>query len=807
MRLSLNWLREFVRLPEDGKTLARLLTEHAFETTVLPSAPRATLETITVGEVQAVAKHPQADRLTVTRVKTAKGTRTIVCGAPNVRVGLHGAVALPGAKLVSTEGTLETLAASTIRGVTSEGMLCSDQELGLGSDHGGILELPVDTKVGMSLATLFPEDVLLDADVLPDRAADCSSHLGVARELGAILKRTVKFPRVTLPPARGKAPEFRVSVEDARLCPRYLAVVLDGIRREPSPAWMQARLLALGVRPQHLVVDVTNYVLWEVGQPTHAFDARAIGRSLGVRRTRVGERLVTLDGMERTLPEGVLVITSDNRPIALAGIMGGSESGVGSDTTRIILEVALFDRGLIRETTGALGLRTDASDRFSKGLTTAHVAAGAARVVELLTKLGGAHVVAVKDLFPRKEKPISVTVSQREIEGVLGMPVQATAVRRTLKSLGYHLTEARSTYRVTPPLFRTDVSIAEDVVEDVGRMVGYNRLPVPLPSAPMVPAALPLELQDVRRVQDTLKGAGWTETYTYSFMQEEEALALGLHKVENLQVVNPVSRDHVRLRTSLLPNLLHLAWSAVKKEPLFRVFEIGHTYPAKGPEQTHVAGFLIRRGKEPHAADFYEIKGVVEHILQTLGVPDVWFDPTEPTPQDVFLFVWEKGQSAEVKSGEEELGFVGAISTDVLSRFRIQGTIVAFELNLTRIYELERATLVYNPPLPYPTIQRDLSLRVPEGVLVDEIMEAIAGVGGALVQDVDFVDLYDPFETSQGRPELASKGDDPSGAQKGVTVRITYGSLDRTLRDDEVNTLHRQIIAKITEDLGVEERT
>jgi phenylalanyl-tRNA synthetase beta chain len=792
MRFLLSWIREYVRLPEKGERVAQLLTEHAFETAVVPPGARASLEDILVGEVVSVRKHPHADRLSVVTVRIGKTSRAVVCGAPNVREGLRVAVALPGAKLVSEHGTLRTLGEATVRGVESHGMICSERELGLGSTHTEILELPQEANVGARCSTLFPVEVVLEADVLPNRAADCSSHIGIARELGAILRQRVQLPQLVLSTRTARTPAFQVTVEDRDLCPRYIAVVLDGIRMQPSPLWMQARLRSLGVRPQNLVVDVTNTVLWEVGQPTHAFDARAIRRALGVREVRKkgGERLVTLDGVERTVPQGAVVITSNDRPIALAGIMGGSDSGVREDTTRIVLEAALFHRGTVRKTVHTLGLRTDASDRFSKGLTTAHVAAGAARVIELLTKLGGARVVGLKDVYPRKEKPHSITLAHRHLEQVLGMSVESTTVRSTLAALGFLVSSSGGNYRVTPARFRTDLTIPEDIIEEVGRLVGYDTLPSHLPLAPISPAVLPMELQDIRRAQDTLKGAGWLETYTYSFMQEEEALALRLDTVENLQIVNPVARDHVRLRTSLLPNLLHLAWSAVKKEPLLKVFEVGHVYPGKGEERTHVAGLIIRRG-EKSDTDFYEIKGTVEHVLSELGLPDVWFDPTDPTPQDSFLFLWEGGATAEAKSGTEELGFVGTISSEILNRFRIQGTIVAFELHLSRIHELERAKQVYHPPLPYPTVQRDLSLRVPADVLVDEIHEAVGQAGGPLVQDVDFVDLYD----------------DPSGQQRGVTIRITYGSTERTLRDEEVNSLHRRIVSDVEEKLGVEERT
>ncbi len=790
MRLSLTWLRELVHLPEPAATVADLLTAHAFETVVLPAAPRASLKNIRVGEVVAIEKHPHADRLSLVTVHVGRARLRVVCGAPNVRVGLRVAVAFPGATLLTAEGTRETLQPTTIRGVRSEAMLCSERELGFGNEHGGILELPPDAPLGAPLERLFPDDAILDADVLPDRASDCSSHLGVARELGAILRREVPVPAgIGKPFTRRTAPTFRVIVDNPALCRRYVAVVLEGVRPIPSPLWVQQRLRAVGVRPQNLLVDVTNYVTWEIGQPTHAFDARTIGHTLAVRPARKNEQMVTLDGVTRELPAGTLVIAADKEPLAIAGILGGLQSGVREDTTAVVLEAALFDGATVRKTAQTLGLRTDASDRFSRGLTAWHVSAGAARVIELLTSLCGARVTAVFDSAPRIPSSRAISVNHTFLEGILGMRVAQRMVQTSFAALGCAVHETEGVYRVTPPPYRPDLTLPENLADEVGRLQGYDHLPSPLPLAPMIPAVLPRELEDVRRIQDALKGAGWMEVYTVSFMEETEARALHLDAILHLRIVNPVNEAQHRLRTSLLPNLLHLASAAVKQEPLTRVFEVGRVYPVAEEEQLHLAGVIVRRG-ERVAEDFYEMKGAVEHVLQTLEISDVWFDLTDPTPQEIFLTAWEPGVAAEVKSDAAELGFVGAIAASVLETVRVRGSVVAFELNLSRVQQLERIARVYQQPPPYPLVQRDVSLRVPEGVLVDELREAIGRAGGALVQDVQFVDQYA----------------DPSGTRGGVTLRVIYGSSERTLRDAEVNALHVSIIEKIHDALGVEER-
>lgn len=822
MHLSLNWLRSYVRLPESGEKLARLLTERSFETSVLPSELRADLRMIRVGEVLSVERHPRADRLSVATVRVGRRAPQIVCGAPNVRPGLRVAVASPGAKIRDAEGALVPLRAVDIRGVRSDGMICSERELGLGPDHEGILELPPDAPLNASLNAVFPKDELLDADVLPNRVADCLSHLGIARELGALLGRKVAWPAVALPASRGKPP-FSVRIENHSLCPRYLAAVVEDVRGDAvSPLWLQRRLRAIGVRPQNLIVDVTNYVLWEIGQPTHAFDARAIGKTIGVRETRTGsrqqatgtplrpsgfagqgrERLRTLDGVERELPEGTLVITSDNRPIGIAGVIGGADSAVRPDTTTIVLESALFDRATIRKTAQELGLRTDAADRFRRGRTTVHVEAGAARAIALLRELAGARVTAWVDVYPHPVGARTVSVDTQTVGALLGLDVPPARQRKILVALGCRVSGRGSRLRVVPPVFRDDLALPQDIADEVGRVIGLDRIPLRVPRAPLVAPVVPEEIRLIRAVQDVLRSAGWNETMTYSFSREEETLALGLHKVEHLQVVNPLNRDQVRLRVSLLPNLLHQAWAGAKKEPVLRLYELGRVYRAqkgegkewKSREPLRLSGLLVRRGGTAHehqARDFYDVKGLLEHLAEALGLSGIRFQEAAPTPKETFQYVWAPGRSAEVLLGGKEVGYLGAVDRAVLDRVGISGSVVAFDVDFVALVELEKAARTYEPPLPYPTVVRDLSLLVPEGVLVDALMQAIDRAS-PLVRDVDVLDLYEGEELPDG--------------QRSVTLRIVYASPERTLTDKEVNARQARVNAVLEEQFGVRVR-
>jgi phenylalanyl-tRNA synthetase beta chain len=784
MKISLNWLKKYIDLSEKAEKIADIFTEHAFETTVIKNGPSVSLDKIFVGEVLVAAKHPNADRLTLTKTRVGKKDYAIICGAPNVRTGLKVAVAFPGTEVIGKDGQVVKLEKATIRGVESEGMLCSERELGLGTGHDGIMELPVDIKSGEKLVKLFPKDDILELDVLPDRAADCSSYFGIARELGALLSRKVKLPKIETKTTKKGKLGFDVLVQNTQDCPRYIATIIDGIKNGPSPEWMQESLRATGLKPQNLIVDTTNYVLWEIGQPTHAFDAAAISGSLAVRDSKTGEKIRTLDDIERDLPAGTLLISSNNIPVAIAGVMGGKESAVKPETTKIVLESALFASRKIRQFVNKTNLRTDASDRYMRGLTIEHAAVGAARVTELLQKYGGGRVSAQLDFYKKKNNPILVSVEHEKIESVLGIKVAPAKVVKILKSLGFDVSVKGHKYVVKPPILRGDITIEENVIEEVGRVLGYENLPMRLPESPITPIVVSDILRDTRKVQNVLQGAGWLEAYFYSVMNENVVNAVGLNREEYLQLVNPVRDDQKVLRQSLVPNLLSASETIIKKESIARIFEVGHVYPKKGDEQLCVAGVIIRRGQADHK-DFYEIKGVVEYVLASLNLPAISFRSGAGNAQEKWL---DPDASANIYCGPQKIGSLGEISDDVLAKMNIRGGVTIFEINLSKIGQIERLEKVYNPPFPYPTVQRDISLLLPENVLVDQVEEAIEDLGKGLVQDVDFVDLYDEDD------------------QRSITLRVVYGSREKTLTDLEVNNLQKRILVLVAEKLGVKER-
>jgi phenylalanyl-tRNA synthetase beta chain len=779
MKISLNWLKQYVDLPEQAEEIARVLTEHSYEATVASSGSLVDLKRIVVGEVVETVKNPNADRLSLTKTRVGKKVYDIICGAPNVRAGLKVAVAFPGVQVLDKEGNLAILEKAVIRGIASEGMLCSERELGLGDSHGGIIELQAETKNGLSLDKLFIPNVLLDVDVLPDRASDSSSYYGLAREIGALLKVKTNLPNISLKLSKKNSSALKLNIENKNHCSRYIATVIDGINNGPSPEWLQDNLRSQGIKPQNLIVDATNFVLWELGQPTHVFDATAINGQIGVRQSRVGEKLVTLDDVERVLPEGTLIVTSNDLPVAIAGVMGGKESAVKPDSSKVVLESAIFSQSIVRQFVNKTNLRTDASDRFTRGLTQDHAVAGTNRVLELLVKYGGGKVVAQQEFVAKTTKQKPVVVKQVQIDDVLGIKVIPAEVVSILKRLQFLITNKSGKHTVKAPLFRRDIEIPEDVIEEVGRVLGYNNLPAKLPEAPLVPAQLPQLAKDIRVLQNVLRGVGFIEAYFYSVIRDNIASILEVNVGESLVVVNPLRSDEKLMRQSLLPNILGAAENIVKKEPLTKIFEIGHVYAKNSPEKSSLAGAVVRRGIE-EKQDYFELKGVVEYLLEQLGLPEVTFRSVSSLIYGI--------SGASISIGNTVIGAIGPIDQAVLDKLKVRGGIVAFEIDLSLIEKLQREQATYNPPFPYPTVERDVTLVFPEQVLVDSVQTLIMTIGDKLVLDVDFVDQYDDH------------------VERSVTLRILYGSVVKTLTDAEVNNLQKKILAELAEKLGVKEK-
>ncbi|HYO30170.1 MAG TPA: phenylalanine--tRNA ligase subunit beta, partial [Thermomicrobiales bacterium] len=697
MRVPFSWLSEFVDTGRSPRELADTLTMAGLEAEKISTIGDGWKD-VYVGLVAEVERHPDADRLVLATVEAGDHALTVVTGAPNIAAGQKVALALAGARLYDghAEGqTLKTLKPGVIRGVRSEGMVCSEKELGISEEHEGILVLEADAPVGAPLAEWLG-DTVIEFEITPN-LVHAFSILGIAREAAALCNTTLRLPDAPNLSAAPTGPADLVTVEEPDLCPRYAAVVIEGIVVAPSPGWLQRRLLAAGLRPINNVVDVTNYVMLEWGQPLHAFDRDNLGGGrIVVRRARPGEHIETLDHQRRDLLEEMLVIADAERAVAVAGVMGGLDSEVSDATTTILLESANFAMRSVRATARALKLRTDASARFERGIDPNLVLQAAGRATRLLLDLcPGSRVAAVKDVYPTPLLPRDLQMPFGEIERLLGVRVEPPVALDALARLGFGAELAGDELRVTVPTWRGDVTQAADVVEEVARVVGYEALPETLPTGETAAVRRDPLHRTGQAVRDTLIGCGGFETVTYVTLGEAalapfaDGDAAGfVHAVPTdrlLRLRNPLQSDRGILRPTLVPSLLEIAAANLRHEPGVRLFEVARTYLPSGnelpSERTVVAlamagrrDDLSRFGGDDHL-DFFDLKGAVEAVLARVRV-DARFEPTiHPA--------LHPGRTAAVLAGERRIGLMGEIRPDVAAAFGIEGSRVAVaELDL-----------------------------------------------------------------------------------------------------------------------------
>jgi len=753
-------------------------------------------EKISVGQVVDVSPHPNADRLRLTTVDLGGEQMTVVCGAPNVAAGQKVAFARVGAELIDGHtGRPAILKAAKIRGVESAGMVCSEKELGLSDYHEGILVLPDEAPAGMPLSQ-YMGDTILDLDVTPNRP-DCLSVLGIAREVAALTGGTVREPpldyKETGRPIKERA---KVEIADRDLCSRYCAALIEGVQIGPSPPWMQERLLAAGVRPISNVVDITNYVMLEVGQPLHAFDFSLISdRKIIVRRARPGEVLVTLDGTDRPLNNDMLVIADTKEAVAVAGLMGGAASEVTDNTTTILLESANFNPASIRRTSTALKLRTDASARFEKGLSPELAMVGVKRAARLMLELaGGRAAEGIIDVYPGKQRQARITVTQERLRRVLGLQLPTSQVRQRLMSLGFACRWVPpDRYVVRVPYWRTDVRIPDDVAEELARIIGYDELPTTALSGG-IPPAQPQPSRELReRVKDILATAGMQEVITYT-LTNLESLAKVLPPEElsqrpPLRVANPMSHQQEYLRTTLRSSLLEtLASNLRHRQGRIALFEGARVYlprPEDLPEEVEslvgvVTGDRPDRWGQPKGGpiDLYDAKTYLDFLFDRLGLAATYHDGED--------FALVPGRTAEVRLNGQSVGLVGQVHPGVAAAFDIEQDVYLFEMNLEALVPHVGRTRVHQPLSRFPAVEEDIAIVVDEGVTAAEVQAIIESF--ALVQRAVLFDIY------TGSPVPAGK--------KSLAYSIAYQSPEHTLGDAEVNRERRRILERLKGQVG-----
>ena len=795
MKVPLSWLQTYVDVTLPTNELAHRLTMAGLEVDNI-TVVGASWDNVSVGHVVSVEPHPNADRLTLVTVNLGTERYTVVCGAPNVAGGQRIAFAKVGARLFHPEtGHLDTLKAARIRGVVSEGMVCSERELGLGEDHTGILVLDEAAPVGMPLAD-YLGDVVLDMEVTPNRP-DWLSVLGVAHEIAAVNGGLVREPEIRYPEA-GLPIEGLVTITDEApdLAPRYTASLITGLHVGPSPQWLQDRLLKAEQRPINNLVDITNYVMLEYGQPLHAFDYEALeDKTVRVRRAAVGETLITLDGETRRLSPDMLVIADARRPIGLAGVMGGANTEMTEATTAVLLESANFNATNTRRTSVALKLRTGASIRFERNLNPELAPIALRRATQLIQELAGGQVAqGIIDLYPGKLEHPPVQLTMDRVERVLGVRFSLEDAERVLASLGLPCRRhGNAALSVSVPYWRSDIAIEDDLVEELARITGYDAIPTTFLSHG-IPTHQPQPARELReQVRDLLVAAGMQEVVSYALtgyetLEKAEALQ---EQSSPLRVANPMSPEQEYLRTTLRGSLL----STVANNQRFgqtglMLFEVGRVYhPRYGdlPEEREMAIGALWGDRSPlgwagptEKADFFDAKGVVEALMAGLSI-EVEFTAST----DALL---HPGRTAAVAVAGQPVGVVGEVRSKVLEGFGVAGGAVAmFEIDLERLLPLvPQQSKRFVPLARFPGSYRDIALVVDTDIPATNLEAIIRR--HPLVEGVTLFDVYTGPEVASGKRSLA--------------FRIHFQSAKETLTTQAVNAAQEKILRDLEQETG-----
>ena len=809
MLVPLSWLRRYVPISLPPRELAHLLTMAGTEIgEVKEIGADWDRDKVLVGHVLKLDRHPNADRLTLPTVDLGDGeTATVVCGGPNIAAGQKIAFAREGARLYSTRtGRVEELKAAKIRGVVSAGMVCSELELGLGEDHQGILVLDESAPVGTPLVD-YLGDAVFDAAVTPNRP-DCLSVLGVAHEVAALTGETVAEPDLSYP-EEGPPIEDRVKVEiaDPDLCPRYAASLISGVRVGPSPRWLQDALVRAGQRPINNIVDITNYVMLEYGQPLHPFDFDKVrDGTIVVRAARPGERLLTLDEETRTLSPPMLAIADSADPIALAGVMGGAATGVQEGTTSVLIESASFDPINTRRTAAALRLSSEASYRFERSIRAEFVPRALRRTTQLILEVaGGESAKGIIDMYPGQKPEPVVKITSRRIERVLGVALDMGRVERVLASLGFERSgepEAKGELSLKAPYWRSDIAIEEDLIEEVARIVGYDDIPTTMQSTP-IPHHRPQPLRELReRIRDLLAASGMQEVISYPLTSLEALDRVGAVADGNepLRVANPMSSEMQYLRTSLRGSLLQTLASnrRVSQGEGSRVFEIGSVYLPEQearerdlPEEREMVVGLLSGPRFPTSwlasgddMGFFDCKGVLESVLGQIGAAVVYQPSDEPT--------MHPGKTARLMCGRKAVGVIGEVHPRVLEGFDLgQSPVAMFEIDLASLHDaLGDGTSRHAAPSRFPESERDLALIVDDGVPSATIQ--------SIIQRHKLVVASSPFDlyTEHGVPE----------GKRSIAYRIVFRSATGTLTAEQVNRARDDILKHLEREVGAEVR-
>ncbi|NLL82365.1 MAG: phenylalanine--tRNA ligase subunit beta [Tissierellia bacterium] len=784
MLLPVKWLKDYIDTNKSARELADGLTLSGSHVESIKALDNG-IENVVVGKVLKVEKHPNADKLVICTIDIGKEKLVIVTGAKNVNEGDYLPVALIGSKLANGLEIKE----SNFRGVSSFGMLCSLQELGLPDNvipkemRDGIFILDKEYPLGTSiLEVLELNDQVIEFEITPNRP-DCLSIIGMARETAATFNYKLNEPSVEIHNDVDDINDYTngISVETDK-CTRFYSRVIKDVVIEPSPIWLQTRLMKAGVRPISNIVDITNFVMLEYGQPLHAYDLEELnGKKIIVRQAEKDEKIFTLDGNERTLNEDDIVIADGLEPIGLAGVMGGLDSEITDDTKIVLLEGANFNSENVRLTSKKLGLRTEASTRFEKGLDPNLCSIAVERVCQLVELIGAGTVVKGSiDVYNNVKENKELELNPERCNKLLGESIPVNKMLEYLNALGLESAYDGSLINVSVPTYRLDINIEVDLIEEVGRLYGFHNIKPKALLGGLSRGDKPYKNMLEDKVKSILEGLGLNEVMTYSFISPKAYDKINLTKSDDkrkyIKILNPLGEDYSTMRTTLLPNMLDLLSRNFNKgiDSIY-AFEIGNTFipknlPVKSlPDEKKVLSIGAYGD-----VDFYEMKEIVEITLSKLGIKNLSYEREENNP------TYHPGRTAKVCFNEEFLGIIGEIHPDVLRKYDIKTKVYTAQLDFDKIVDLTNLEIVYKPLPKYPSMVRDIAITVKEDVLVGDIEKIILKHGGGLIEKLELFDIY--------------RGDQIEEGLKSVAYSIVYRSYERTLTDDEVNEIQKVII-------------
>ena len=798
MKISYNWLKQFIQTDKTPQELSLILTDIGLEVESLETVQPVVggLEGLVIGHVLTCIQHPNADRLRVTTVDVGGADPLqIVCGAANVAAGLKVVVAVVGTTVYPNEGEPFKISKSKIRGEISEGMICAEDEIGLGTSHAGIMELPEDTAVGIPAKQHFKleDDYLYEIGLTPNRA-DAASHLGVARDLAAYLRQQVQMPDVS----GFKAPEnielIKVEIEDADACPRYSSLSITGVTVAPSPEWLQDKLKVIGIRPINNIVDITNYVLHDLGQPLHAFDADQIqGNIIKVKKCAEGTPFVTLDGVSRKLSADDLMICDAEKPLAIAGVFGGQHSGVSQNTVNVFLESAYFNSVSVRKTSKRFGLKTDASFRFERGTDPEITVYALKRAALLIQEIAGGTIAsAVSDIYPQEIKPFDVDVSYANINKLIGAQIPSEEIKAIITALGITVAaETTETLQLKVPSFKVDVTRECDITEEVLRIYGYNNIEIPSKiNASLSYVAKPNREQTQHFVADMLTANGYLEILCNSLTKG----AYSKKPEEAVQILNPLSSDlNVMRQELLMPALESVAYNLNRKSADIKFYEFGKTYHLINEKYVERPRLLLvlsgavqseQWNQKGSPVSFYNLKSAVDAVIERLGIGNY---QTEELSNENFAF------GMKYFRGDKAIVSFGAVTAADKKKADIDKEVYYADFDWALLLDIVRKNKIINKDIPkFPTVRRDLSMLVDVAVTFEDLKAIVFKTDKKLIRNVQVFDVY--------------VGDRLPEGKKSYALNFTLQDDEQTLTDKQIDSVMQKIIYNLAQTAKAEIR-